>query len=237
MTAIESIPHTDMRLLSSVSLVVPAALAVLASVAPSVQAQTVFTSEAAFTAATTSTTLVTFDGFPFGSAPLTSGGVTLSDPENGANLVSVDSNFFGSGNVMAAATTLSLPPLLTISLSAPVTALGINVIDLGTISPTTLGFTLSNGNTGTFFSNFLGAPLGVLFAGVTTTTPFSSITFSNSAIGDAVGFDNLRFGTNAAAVNPVPEPSEWLAMGMAGTSLMGLMIRARSRRRRHACVS
>jgi hypothetical protein len=35
-----------------------------------------------------------------------------------------------------------------------------------------------------------------------------------------------------AAVNPVPEPSEWLAMGMAGTSVMGLMIRARSRRRK-----
>ncbi|MES2459841.1 MAG: PEP-CTERM sorting domain-containing protein, partial [Armatimonadota bacterium] len=29
---------------------------------------------------------------------------------------------------------------------------------------------------------------------------------------------------------PVPEPSEWLAMGMAGTSVMGLMVRARRRR-------
>ncbi|MES2465058.1 MAG: PEP-CTERM sorting domain-containing protein [Armatimonadota bacterium] len=29
---------------------------------------------------------------------------------------------------------------------------------------------------------------------------------------------------------PVPEPSEWLAMGMAGTSVLGLMIRARRRK-------
>ncbi|MES2463544.1 MAG: PEP-CTERM sorting domain-containing protein [Armatimonadota bacterium] len=35
---------------------------------------------------------------------------------------------------------------------------------------------------------------------------------------------------NTAAVNPVPEPSEWLAMGMAGTSVMGLMVRARRRK-------
>jgi hypothetical protein len=40
-------------------------------------------------------------------------------------------------------------------------------------------------------------------------------------------------GTGFQSVsNPVPEPSEWLAMGMAGASVGGLMLRARSRRRR-----
>ncbi len=33
-----------------------------------------------------------------------------------------------------------------------------------------------------------------------------------------------------ASVNPVPEPSEWLAMGMASVSVGGLIIRARRRR-------
>ncbi|MES2459309.1 MAG: hypothetical protein V4671_01910 [Armatimonadota bacterium] len=37
-------------------------------------------------------------------------------------------------------------------------------------------------------------------------------------------------GTPTSVTGAVPEPSEWLAMGMAGTSVMGLMVRARSRR-------
>ncbi len=44
-----------------------------------------------------------------------------------------------------------------------------------------------------------------------------------------------RITTTATPV--VPEPSEWLAMGMAGTSVMGLMIRARSRRRKSSRTS
>jgi uncharacterized membrane protein len=36
------------------------------------------------------------------------------------------------------------------------------------------------------------------------------------------------------AAVPVPEPSEWVAMGMAGTSVGGLMVRARRKSRRRA---
>ncbi|MES2460542.1 MAG: PEP-CTERM sorting domain-containing protein [Armatimonadota bacterium] len=37
-------------------------------------------------------------------------------------------------------------------------------------------------------------------------------------------------GTPTSVTAAVPEPSEWLAMGMAGTSVMGLMVRARRRK-------
>jgi hypothetical protein len=85
--------------------------------------------------------------------------------------------------------------------------------------------------------------LGILL-GTTTSAPASG-TFSffgvtsTEAIGrislSAPGYettDNMLFGQAGATVNPVPEPSEWLAMGMAGASVGGLMLRARARRRK-----
>ncbi|MES2460965.1 MAG: discoidin domain-containing protein [Armatimonadota bacterium] len=46
-----------------------------------------------------------------------------------------------------------------------------------------------------------------------------------------VGMGEIAFSTSAAVTpNAVPEPSEWLAMGMAGTSVCGLMVRARRRK-------
>jgi hypothetical protein len=49
----------------------------------------------------------------------------------------------------------------------------------------------------------------------------------------SVSTSTVAFSTRAAVTpNPVPEPSEWIAMGMVGTSVMGLMIRARARRRK-----
>jgi hypothetical protein len=56
------------------------------------------------------------------------------------------------------------------------------------------------------------------------------------ASGGGSWFGQANLATTAVSVTfqgnvtPVPEPSEWLAMGMAGTSVMGLMIRARRRR-------
>ncbi|MES2460121.1 MAG: PEP-CTERM sorting domain-containing protein [Armatimonadota bacterium] len=48
----------------------------------------------------------------------------------------------------------------------------------------------------------------------------------------------IRIGGISSSVTPnaVPEPSEWLAMGMAATSVGGLMLRARRRNSRRAAV-
>jgi hypothetical protein len=42
---------------------------------------------------------------------------------------------------------------------------------------------------------------------------------------------NTSFTSVPNRVAPIPEPSEWLAMGMAGASVGGLMLRARRRNR------
>ncbi len=64
---------------------------------------------------------------------------------------------------------------------------------------------------------------------VSSATPITSVVFTPGDFFDWVGVDNITF-TSTASVNPVPEPSEWLAMGMAGASVGGLMVRARRRR-------
>ena len=50
---------------------------------------------------------------------------------------------------------------------------------------------------------------------------------ANGQTGRGFAFVSTR---DSNATNPVPEPSEWLAMAMAATSVGGLMIRARRRR-------
>jgi hypothetical protein len=53
-------------------------------------------------------------------------------------------------------------------------------------------------------------------------------------VGPNSSFDNLlQFRVDAqplSTANPIPEPSEWLAMGMAAASVGGLMVRARRRK-------
>ena len=67
-----------------------------------------------------------------------------------------------------------------------------------------------------------------------TTGPSLIRSFTFNFLGGS--FDDVRqFRVDAVPlrtvnVGAVPEPSEWLAMGMAGTSVMGLMIRARRRK-------
>jgi hypothetical protein len=74
---------------------------------------------------------------------------------------------------------------------------------------------------------------GSAFASNTLTLSGLSGIQSIRFIGGSPNFPNSVYYDNISvtqAVNPVPEPSEWLAMGMAGTSVMGLMVRARRRR-------
>ncbi len=85
------------------------------------------------------------------------------------------------------------------------------------------GPTITNSTTVTGFSELS------LFGGQRTDFYTAEDTFYNGPIpvaGSTIG----RVNVAAAPTAPVPEPSEWLAMGMAGASVMGLMLRARRRR-------
>jgi hypothetical protein len=103
---------------------------------------------------------------------------------------------------------------------------------VGTITATTLeAFGSGGGSLGVFTyylpggGGFFGDPN---LSGRVNNAPISAFRITGGTnSGASVGFITFT----PSAVNPVPEPSEWLAMGMAGTSVMGLMIRARRRKK------
>ena len=79
---------------------------------------------------------------------------------------------------------------------------------------------------------FPGSPTGGLVSALFSNGATLSGTIGPSQI-FVPGFDTFQRGVSARSTtpaNPIPEPSEWLAMGMAGASVMGLMIRARRRK-------
>ncbi len=120
-----------------------------------------------------------------------------------------------------------------------------------TVTPNQVVFTTRPGSTVEYtaapFNGFQIAQTGALPASFTSVTldaasnvngfDASRISFDSTNI--FVNFQGLRALSDqsvtlnlgfAPAVAAVPEPSEWLAMCMAGTSVMGLMVRARRRK-------
>jgi hypothetical protein len=73
------------------------------------------------------------------------------------------------------------------------------------------------------FTNFSGGSGNQLFGGVVDSTPFTSVTIRNSASGDFIEFDNVRFGA------AVPEPTSLSLFALVGA--VGL---AYARKRRKA---
>jgi hypothetical protein len=133
----------------------------------------------------------------------------------------------------------------TVTFTQDVAAFGFTATDVGDIDgDMTLTF-LNNGSV-VFFKEIprVGAPTvpatdpsntnngSALFYGyINTTSLFDEIVFGNTSLSgfDGFGFDQMTIGS-LQQVTPVPEPSEWAAMGMAGASVCGLMLRARRRR-------
>jgi hypothetical protein len=127
-------------------------------------------------------------------------------------------------------TLLGVPALApdSMQLSAPVTAFGSYFLNAGDDPniPDTLSLKLDNSVThasqtftiGTFgpgASNFNGA-----YFGVTTSTPFDTVTLLQTNPGDGVLLDNITVGTAA------PEPGS-LLMLIGGAAGLGLLIRRR----------
>jgi hypothetical protein len=125
-------------------------------------------------------------------------------------------------------TLLAVPALApdTMQLSSPVTAFGAYFLNAGDTNADTLSLQLGNSVThtsqtvpmrtfGPGASNFNGAYLGV-----TTSTPFDTVTLVQTDPGDGVLLDNITVGA------AVPEPSS-LMMLVGGAAGLGLLIRRR----------
>jgi hypothetical protein len=209
-----------------------------ASAAQAVPIVTTYSSEAAFDAATTNRTAVGFavsctapcfqQANPADPQTYSTGGIvfTTNNP-NGLNINSA--NWYGTPTYSSdfLSNAFYVPPnavpvrfdTLTITLSAPVTAFG---LDFTTPSGGSLLFGLDNGYTSSVSTTAFGNP--PQFEGFTSDTAFTTITLS-----DRLPNGWFVFDVTTAVASAVPEPSTW-AMMILGFCGLGFM----AYRRKHS---
>ncbi|PSB55450.1 PEP-CTERM sorting domain-containing protein [Chamaesiphon polymorphus] len=208
--------------------------------ANSVQAATVqFNDLASFNAATT-TQNIDFEGLAGGTgSTFYDSGLTI----NGVNFIGVTAGGdgfpfgivaqgsfpgdFGSGTTIRSCSGC----LITATLPSGITAVSGEFASLETASVPFL-IRLSTGETFNINSPVNGSSLN--FAGFTSDTPISSISFrglgdSNSFGGGTTRLDNFRFGTvNAAATTAVPEPFTVIGTLVGGTAALRMRKKLKS---------
>ncbi len=116
------------------------------------------------------------------------------------------------------------PEYVLFQFGRPITAFGIDVVDLGDLAPASL-IADTNGDTGSVYTDHLvGVRNEVLFAGVIDPAGFESVALTDTSGGDLVSYDSLYTARNFAG--GVPEPTSW-AMLIAGFGLVGAIARRR----------
>ena len=193
------------------------AIAVAGSSAPA--AVTVYSTSASFNAAGgASLPTQNFDGGPTGTTPIVVSGITSTSV---SQTTQVSTALFGSGNSLQWSTNPAGSTTLTFL--TPITAFAADFFDVGTVGATTLTAALNNGDNAVLFSGFTGGGGNQQFRGFISTTPFTSITFTNTAGGDFVEIDNVRFGAAT-----VPEPATMAVFGLMAVGAFGVRRRMKS---------
>jgi hypothetical protein len=194
------------------------ALAVVAcalAAAPAQASVTFYTNAAAFNAAAgPGLTLENFDTSTISDFPATSSaGLGINSPFSNVPFTGIQNSVYASGR-----SAMGYPAngAITFTFPTPVTAFGIDLFDLGTVGATTLTLTLSDGSSQALFTGFTGGIGNQLFAGFISTTPITSATFSSTATGDFLEFDNARFG------NTIPEPATMAVFGLMAVGAYGV---------------
>lgn len=209
-----------------------AAFAAVACAAAPARADTVvYATRAAFTAAATNLTTITFEGIASTnsvanfSSPLTIQGATFSGSATGMVSV-VDSGFFAPLFQFNSGAVLSGFSFVEVTLPAGITAIG---TDLMSTNPDGLPFQVVLSTGETFVVNTPLRP-GRGFFGITTDVAIASIRFMTmpgpTQSSGIPLLDNFSFGQAQPAA--VPEPATLLLLG---TGLAGIATRARRRRR------
>jgi PEP-CTERM motif len=189
---------------------------------------TTYTSQSAFSAATSGLTTLTFDGIApaggfnsYGVGPLVLSGVTITG--NGSMFV-IDQSYYGSaysgGGYLNSDYAANGVDEVVFALPAPVTAVGFNYggllggpvtfdVTLDAMGP--FSFTTSQSITGTSSLDFLG---------ITSTTAFSTVVVDMPDFVNYNAIDNFQFGSST----PTPEPASLVLFG-AGVLAIGKRIR------------
>lgn len=206
------------------------AFTVLIAVSNIAQADTVYTSQAAWDAAVSGVSTINFEGI----APTSSyvnetpsfvqGGDTFAigpSAPAGAVLFVIGDNFYGYGYSVVASQAASGTPDLEVTLPSAVTALAFDYI----VGPGTVTITGSDGLNQT--ESPTGAGNNFLFFGVTSPGGISSVDITLPYSLATEGVNMQDFSTATANPATVPEPSSLL---VSSALLAGLIVLLRRRR-------
>jgi hypothetical protein len=200
----------------------------LVAISAVAHADTVYTSPAAYAAATTPGTTITFDGIASPGSfvnepnPVVISGATFSSATGSAIFV-IDPGFYGS-SYPSGFLNLDYGPTginqLTISFASPVTGLSFNY---GGLSGPSGIFTvvLSDGFTTTISTSQSIHGTGSLdFVGFTSTVPLTSVSITTPDAPDYNAFDNVTLDSTVT-----PEPSSFALLGTGIVGVFGLVRR------------